>query len=130
MARAIPARSERLFRTSRSCRSRTCQPGFVDPALQIRETTHSTPRQSRTGPPAFGGPALETASQGGVNRQGVRGELNPPPRPSQGRMLACYTTNTIAHRTVAREGLEPSRRGGHGLLTTACLPFHHLAIRE
>ena len=128
-ARAIPTRSERLFRTSRSCRSRTCQPGFVDPALGIRETTHSTPRQSRTGPPAFGGPALESARQGSVNRQGVRGELNPPPRPSQGRMLACYTTNTI-NRAVTREGLEPSRRGGHGLLRAACLPFHHLAIRE
>ena len=34
--------------------------------------------------------------EGAVNHQGVRGELNPPPRPSQGRMLACYTTNTIA----------------------------------
>jgi hypothetical protein len=31
---------------------------------------------------------------------------------------------------VTREGLEPSRLGGHGLLTTACLPFHHLAIYE
>ena len=31
---------------------------------------------------------------------------------------------------MTREGLEPSRRGGHGLLRTACLPFHHLAIRE
>ena len=45
---------------SRSCRSRTCQPGFVDPALEIRETTRSTPCQSRTGQPAFGrhGPLL------------------------------------------------------------------------
>jgi hypothetical protein len=31
---------------------------------------------------------------------------------------------------VTREGLEPSRLGGHGLLRTACLPFHHLAIDE
>ncbi len=31
---------------------------------------------------------------------------------------------------VTREGLEPSRHGGHGLLRTACLPFHHLAIHE
>jgi hypothetical protein len=45
-------------------------------------------------------------------------------------MLACYTTNTIACKAVTREGLEPSRRGGHGLLRTACLPFHHLAIYE
>src|SRR5436305_1766239 len=36
------------------------------------------------------------ARPGNVNDQGVRGELNPPPRRSQGRMLACYTTNTIA----------------------------------
>src|SRR4051795_6502384 len=91
-----PRTQRAFFRTSRSCRSRTCQPGFVDPALEIRETTPSTPRQSRTGPPAFGVPALESARQGVVSRQGVRGELNPPPRPSQGRMLACYTTNTIA----------------------------------
>src|SRR5581483_5701200 len=86
--------------------------------------------QSRTGQPAFGGPALESARQGSIMKQGVRGELNPPPRPSQGRMLACYTTNTIAARAVTREGLEPSRHGGHGLLRTACLPFHHLAIHE
>ena len=71
---------------------------------------------------------LGAARQGSIHRQGVRGELNPPPRPSQGRMLACYTTNTIAPRAVTREGLEPSRHGGHGLLRTACLPFHHLAI--
>ena len=31
---------------------------------------------------------------------------------------------------MTREGLEPSRLGGHGLLRAACLPFHHLAIRE
>jgi hypothetical protein len=31
---------------------------------------------------------------------------------------------------VTREGLEPSRLGGHGLLRTACLPFHHLANYE
>ena len=43
-------------------------------------------------------------------------------------MLACYTTNTIVTRAVTREGLEPSRLGGHGLLRTACLPFHHLAM--
>ena len=49
---------------SRSCRSRTCQPGFVDPALEIRETTPSTPCQSRTGQPAFGRPALVSARQG------------------------------------------------------------------
>ena len=34
------------------------------------------------------------------------------------------------HEPVTREGLEPSRHGGHGLLTTACLPFHHLAKSE
>ena len=45
-------------------------------------------------------------------------------------MLACYTTNTIVTWAVTREGLEPSRLGGHGLLRTTCLPFHHLAIRE
>ena len=73
---------------------------------------------------------LGAARQGIVNHQGVRGELNPPPRPSQGRMLACYTTNTIPTAAVTREGLEPSRLGGHGLLRTACLPFHHLAIDE
>ena len=28
---------------SRSCRSRTCQPGFVDPALESRETTQRVP---------------------------------------------------------------------------------------
>ena len=72
---------------------------------------------------------LEAARKGSALTKGVRGELNPPPRPSQGRMLACYTTNTI-NRAVTREGLEPSRRGGHGLLRTACLPFHHLANHE
>ena len=45
-------------------------------------------------------------------------------------MLASYTTNTIARPAVTREGLEPSRHGGHGLLRTACLPFHHLAIHH
>jgi hypothetical protein len=76
---------------------------------------------------------LGAARQGIKNHQGVRGESNPPPRPSQGRMLASYTTNTIRNRvktTVTREGLEPSRRGGHSLLRAACLPFHHLAINE
>jgi hypothetical protein len=34
------------------------------------------------------------------------------------------------HRTVARAGLEPARRGGHGVLSAACLPFHHLAIQK
>ena len=45
-------------------------------------------------------------------------------------MLARYTTNTIALRAVTKERLEPPRLGGHGRLRTACLPFHHLAIRE
>ena len=31
---------------------------------------------------------------------------------------------------MTREGLEPSRHGGHGLLRAACLPFHHLANHE
>ena len=43
--------------------------------------------------------------------QGVRGELNPPPRPSQGRMLAVYTTNTIVGPQAPAEGagVEPAR---------------------
>jgi hypothetical protein len=42
----------------------SCCPGFVDPALEIRETTPSTPCQGRTGQPAFGGPVLGAARQG------------------------------------------------------------------
>jgi hypothetical protein len=45
-----------------------------------------------------------------------------PQSPAEG--LANRTNRPNA---VTREGLEPSRRGGHGLLRTACLPFHHLA---
>jgi hypothetical protein len=84
--------------TSRSCRSRTLPTRFRRPSARSRETTHSTPCQSRTGQPAFGRPVLGAARQGLDRSQGVRGELNPPPRPSQGRMLACYTTNTIVTR--------------------------------
>jgi hypothetical protein len=36
------------------------------------------------------------------------------------------TRTNHKNQSVAREGLEPSRHGGHGLLRTACLPFHHL----
>ena len=102
---------------SRSCRSRTCQLGFVDPAL-------------------------EAARQPAVPRAGVE----PADRPSEGRCLepqdrasstvrvfgGIRTRRLDLHRvacspvtpqtpSVTREGLEPSRHGGHGLLRTACL---------
>lgn len=47
---------------------------------------------------------LVAARQGIGLTQGVRGESNPPPRPSQGRMLACYTTNTIFARCKRTSG--------------------------
>src|SRR5262245_16212137 len=72
------------------------------PSARSRETTRSTPCQSRTGQPAFGGPVPEAARQGSVDCQSVRGELNPPPRPSQGRMLVCYTTNTIVPKPATQ----------------------------
>src|SRR5262245_44155636 len=58
-----PSPAEGLARI-RSCRSRTCQPGFVDPALEAARQPSSTPCQSRTGQPAFGGPVLGAARQG------------------------------------------------------------------
>ena len=60
-----PSPAEGLAK-SRSCRSRTCQSGFRRPSARSRETTHSTPCQSRTGQPAFGGPVLGAARQGNV----------------------------------------------------------------
>jgi hypothetical protein len=93
--------SEGLARIG-SCRSRTCSSRFRRPGARIRETTPSTPCRSRTGQPAFGGPVLGPQDRVSF-RQGVRGELNPPPRPSQGRMLASYTTNTIARSGPWRE---------------------------
>ena len=77
--------------------------GFRRPSARSRETTPSTLCQSRTGQPTFGESVLGAARQGIVQQQGVRGELNPPPRPSQGRMLACYTTNTIVTRPTTHQ---------------------------
>ena len=57
-----------------------------------------------------------------VPRPGVE----PGPGPSERRMMSVSPPGQ--QEPVTREGLEPSRRGGHGLLRTACLPFHHLAI--
>jgi hypothetical protein len=57
-----------------------------------------------------------------VPRPGVE----PGPAPSEGAMMSLSPPGQ--QRAVTREGLEPSRHGGHGLLRTACLPFHHLAI--
>ena len=54
-----------------------------------------------------------------VPRPGVE----PGPAPSEGAMMSLSPPG----QRVTREGLEPSRHGGHGLLRAACLPFHHLA---
>src|SRR5262245_24213935 len=43
------------------------------------------------------------------------------------RKLTCKPAHS-GDVTVAREGLAPSRRGGHGSLRPACLLFHHPAI--
>src|SRR5579885_2513921 len=50
--------------------------------------------------------------------------------PTSLRRAGAWVRKTGHSRAVTREGLEPSRHGGHGLLRTACLPFHHLAINE
>lgn len=52
--------------------------------------------------------SVEPRRQPGRKRpEGVQGDSHPPPRPSQGRMLANYTTDTI-NRTVAGAGFEPA----------------------
>lgn len=75
---------------------------------------------------------LEAARQGNKNCQGVRGELNPPPRPSQGRMLASYTTNTIGIESIyaalgLHRGLAASGPGGD---RTHTLLFKRQALRQ
>jgi hypothetical protein len=45
--------------------------------------------------------------------------FEPPPSGFRARRSAAELPR---RRTVTREGLEPSRRGGHGLLRAACLP--------
>ncbi|SRR5579884_3325162 len=98
------------------------QPGFVDPALEsARQPAVPHARVERANQPSEG-QCLNPQDRVAFRTRVFGGELNPPPRPSQGRMLADYTTNTISLGAVTREGLEPSRHGGHGLLRTACLP--------
>src|SRR2546423_6875606 len=88
LTRSAPCYFEPRRQPSRSARIRTLSDGFGDRLLSQEHTP--------------------------VNDQGVRGELNPPPRLSQSRMPNHYTTNTItgSPRLASRElivpgGLEP-----------------------
>src|SRR6516225_3329554 len=53
-----------------------------------------------------------------------------PARPRFKASVACRGPGQNVGCKVTREGLAPSRHGGHGLLKTACLPFHQLAHRK
>ena len=98
------------------------QPRFTAGSRCQFEFGHSASTRNRTRNSAFAEPrdVPFTIEASTVPRPGVE----PGPAPSEGAMMSLSPPG----QRVTREGLEPSRRGGHGLLRTACLPFHHLAI--
>ena len=115
---------------NRSCRSRTCQPGFVDPALEAARQPKQYPMPESNWPAGLRRASAWSRKTGYRPPAGCSGGFEPAASTFTGAHARLLHHKHHRYEPVTREGLEPSRLGGHGLLTTACLPFHHLAIYE